>query len=266
MQYLPLKMGQRHSQDGSTYSWFQLHHFVYICRGAQYPKSCLGGVFNSTLGQLRRCDKNRNNPILCHTAQGGQGKYCFVSLSLVLWRMLRQWKHGFNTTGKSVLPWRDLQANLVFLSRPPRRRGDGGRRPPTLGRVRRSSACFRCRREVRIPDRRRKKSGGSGPSPIGGTKLRCEGRKTANEVLRQGILKGEVSLYHWPPVWLVWNQLYDNWQFLFLFAKQANPNRSNRRSMVQWYFPFSIPWLRILSRGQSYKTSYGRELQIYVIS
>ncbi len=25
----------------------------------------------------------------------------------------------------------------------------------------------------------------------------------------QGILKGEVSLYCWPPVWLVWNQLYD---------------------------------------------------------
>ncbi len=38
----------------------------------------------------------------------------------------------------------------------------------------------------------------------------------------QGILKGEASLYHWPPVWLVWNQLYDNWQFLFLFAKQTN--------------------------------------------
>jgi len=53
----------------------------------------------------------------------------------------------------------------------------------------------------------------------------------------QGILKGEVSLYHWPPVWLVWNQLYDNWQLLFLFAKQTNPNQSNRRSMVQWYFP-----------------------------
>ncbi len=29
--------------------------------------------------------------------------------------------------------------------------------------------------------------------------------------LHQGILKGEVSLYHWPPVWLVWNQLYDDW-------------------------------------------------------
>ncbi len=53
----------------------------------------------------------------------------------------------------------------------------------------------------------------------------------------QGILKGEVSLYCWPPVWLVWNQLYDYWQFLFLFEKQANPNQSNRRSMVQWYFP-----------------------------
>ncbi len=50
----------------------------------------------------------------------------------------------------------------------------------------------------------------------------------------QGTLKGEVSLYCWPPVWLVWNQLYDNWQFLFLFAKQVNPNR---RSTVQRYFP-----------------------------
>ncbi len=29
------------------------------------------------------------------------------------------------------------------------------------------------------------------------------------------------------------------WQltFLFLFARQANPNQSYRRSMVQWYFP-----------------------------
>jgi len=26
--------------------------------------------------------------------------------------------------------------------------------------------------------------------------------------LEQGILKGEVSLYCWHPVWLVWNQLY----------------------------------------------------------
>ncbi len=49
--------------------------------------------------------------------------------------------------------------------------------------------------------------------------------------------KGEVSLYCWPPVWLVWNQLYDNWQFLFLFEKQIIPNQLNRRSMVLWYFP-----------------------------
>jgi len=29
--------------------------------------------------------------------------------------------------------------------------------------------------------------------------------------------------------------------FLFLFAKQTNPNQSNRRSMVQWYFPLVFP-------------------------
>jgi hypothetical protein len=57
-------------------------------------------------------------------------------------------------------------------------------------------------------------------------------------ILHQGTLKWEVSLYCWPPLWLVWNQLYDNWQFSFLFAKQTNPNKSNRRSTVQWYFLF----------------------------
>jgi hypothetical protein len=55
--------------------------------------------------------------------------------------------------------------------------------------------------------------------------------------LSQGTLKGEVSLYCWPPVWLVWNQLYDRVQFLFLYEKKTNPNRSKRRSTVQWYFP-----------------------------
>ncbi len=62
--------------------------------------------------------------------------------------------------------------------------------------------------------------------------------------VRQGILKGKVSLYHWPPVGPIWNQLYDYWYFLFLFAKQTNSNLSKRRSMVQWYFPFSIPWFK----------------------
>ncbi len=40
------------------------------------------------------------------------------------------------------------------------------------------------------------------------------------QTLPPGILKGEVSLYHWPPLWLVWNLLCENWQFLFLFANR----------------------------------------------
>ncbi len=40
------------------------------------------------------------------------------------------------------------------------------------------------------------------------------------------------------------NHLYDNWQFLFLFAKQTNPNQSNRRSSDT--SPFSIPCLFLL--------------------
>jgi hypothetical protein len=58
--------------------------------------------------------------------------------------------------------------------------------------------------------------------------------------INQWILKGN---YHCT-VWLVWNQLCDNWQFLFLFAKQTNPNQSNRRSMVQWYLV--LPALTII--------------------
>jgi hypothetical protein len=41
--------------------------------------------------------------------------------------------------------------------------------------------------------------------------------------------------------WLVWNQLYDKWQFLFLFLKHTNPNQSNRWSNVQWYPPLVFP-------------------------
>ncbi len=78
----------------------------------------------------------------------------------------------------------------------------------------------------------------------------------------QGILKGEVSLYHLPPVWLVWNQLYDNWQFLFLFAKQTNPNQSSRRSTVQWYFTLLVflgqnPFLwHFLQQSLQFETSH----------
>ncbi len=59
------------------------------------------------------------------------------------------------------------------------------------------------------------------------------------DVYDQGILKGEVSLYGWPPVWLVWNQLYDIWQFLFSFAKQANPNRSPPLAFPAMILPLS---------------------------
>jgi hypothetical protein len=53
----------------------------------------------------------------------------------------------------------------------------------------------------------------------------------------QGILKGKDHctidlLFDWFGISCVTT---DN--FSFLFAKQTNPNQSNRRSMVQWYFP-----------------------------
>ncbi len=69
--------------------------------------------------------------------------------------------------------------------------------------------------------------------------------------IRQGILKGEVSLYHWPPVWLVWNQLYDNWQILFLFAKQTNPNQTSQVGGQRYSdtSPFSFPCIRHLQYG-----------------
>ncbi len=53
----------------------------------------------------------------------------------------------------------------------------------------------------------------------------------------QGMLKGEVSLYCWPPVWLVWICLFCTQKQKFSVVIQLIPNQSNRRSMVQWYFP-----------------------------
>ncbi len=72
----------------------------------------------------------------------------------------------------------------------------------------------------------------------------------------QGILKGGVSLYCCPPVWLVRNQPYDDWNFLFLFVKQTNPNQSNMRSMVQWYFPLSHSLM--LCKGNTVAEHYAR--------
>ncbi len=53
----------------------------------------------------------------------------------------------------------------------------------------------------------------------------------------QGTLKGEVLLYCWPPVWLVWNQLYDNWTFSFLFAIQTGQTGGQLYSDTS---PFSV--------------------------
>jgi hypothetical protein len=58
----------------------------------------------------------------------------------------------------------------------------------------------------------------------------------------QGILNREVSLYHWPTVWLVWNQLYENWQFLFLFAKQTIKTSQTGGQQYSDTSPFRIPW------------------------
>jgi hypothetical protein len=65
-------------------------------------------------------------------------------------------------------------------------------------------------------------------------------------LFNQGTLKGEVSLYYRPPVWLVWNQLSDNWKFSFLFAKQTGGQLYNDTS------PFSVPRFNKLASGPSW--------------
>ncbi len=51
------------------------------------------------------------------------------------------------------------------------------------------------------------------------------------------ILKGEVSLYCWPPVWPVWISLFCKSKQLLSVVIQLIPNQSSRRSAEQWYFP-----------------------------
>ncbi len=55
----------------------------------------------------------------------------------------------------------------------------------------------------------------------------------------QGILKGEVSLYHWPPVWLVWNQPYDSCFYLQNRLIQTSQTGGERTVILS---PFSFPW------------------------
>ncbi len=62
----------------------------------------------------------------------------------------------------------------------------------------------------------------------------------------QGFLKGEVSLYCWPPVWLVWNQLYGNCHFLQNRLIQTSKTGVRQYSDTS---PFSIPWTSRLKDG-----------------
>jgi len=52
--------------------------------------------------------------------------------------------------------------------------------------------------------------------------------------MSQGILKGEVSLYHWSHVSLVWISLVLQIKRKLSAVIQLIPNHSNRRSTVQW--------------------------------
>ncbi len=66
-----------------------------------------------------------------------------------------------------------------------------------------------------------------------------------NWKIGQGILKGEVSLWCWP-VWLVWNQLYDNWQFLFLFAKPVKQEVNGTMILPPLVFPGLVKCISLI--------------------
>jgi hypothetical protein len=81
--------------------------------------------------------------------------------------------------------------------------------------------------------------------PIGRGLLPC--RKSGKGPFIQGILKGEVSLYCWPPVSLVWIGLFAN--------KNKNCQLSSSwfqasQTGGQWYsdtYPFGVPWFISIS-------------------
>jgi hypothetical protein len=54
--------------------------------------------------------------------------------------------------------------------------------------------------------------------------------------------RGEVSLYCWPPVWLVWNQLYDNWEFFIYLQNRLIQTSQTGGQQYSDTSPFSIPW------------------------
>jgi hypothetical protein len=61
-----------------------------------YAKLSTKATQNSAcLGHLGQRNTDRFVSISSRAAQGGQGKFCFVLLSLALLRILHQWKHSF---------------------------------------------------------------------------------------------------------------------------------------------------------------------------
>ncbi len=76
-----------------------------------------------------------------------------------------------------------------------------------------------CSRHISLPKKQVQQEG----ALVEGTKQGRQGwvNRWVSFNWKQGTLKGEVSLYCWPPVWLVWNQLYYNWQFLFFICKNS---------------------------------------------
>ncbi len=62
----------------------------------------------------------------------------------------------------------------------------------------------------------------------------------------QGILKREVSLYHWPPVWLVWNRLYDNLHLFYFQNRQIQTSLTGGQGYSNTYL-FRLLWFIIIS-------------------
>ncbi len=141
-------------------------------------------------------------------------------------------------------PWSATKTSFIILT--PDRSGRWGRRAvsgmtgcptswPTSRENRKRTSCW-----TRSCRTSRRKS----PSP----------RMKVSEGARQGILK-EKYLYNWPPVWMVWNQLYDNHRYLmttdnFCFYLQNRLIQASKTGGQSYRTPFSIPcarqWYRLI--------------------
>ncbi len=73
--------------------------------------------------------------------------------------------------------------------------------------------------------------------------------------LYQGILKRSITV-HLPLVWLVWNQLYDNWLFCFYLQNRLIQTSKTGGQQYSDTSPFSIPLLYICSTAQGSQGKY----------